>query len=123
MRFALGSPVLHLINVLLLALHWTVSCTSSLTFVPLSFPLFVRVRRRTRQCRFHHRHVYAAVYLRCFLLTLSAVHDAYLERVTNGTGLIKRQPYLNGIDQLRTRKTPLQPIPSALLGSFGMEHL
>lgn len=37
-------------------------------------------------------------------------HDAYLERVTNGTGLIKRQPYHNGLDRLRTLKTPPQPI-------------
>jgi len=37
-------------------------------------------------------------------------HDPYLERVTSGTGLVKNQPFYNGIDQVRTTKTPIQPI-------------
>lgn len=37
-------------------------------------------------------------------------HDAYLNRTTNGKGLISKQPYIGGIDQLRTTKLPAQNI-------------
>jgi len=39
-------------------------------------------------------------------------HDPYLERVTNGTGLIKEQAFVGNIDQLLTTKQPSQPIPT-----------
>ncbi|KAK9897228.1 PLC-like phosphodiesterase [Cystobasidium minutum MCA 4210] len=37
-------------------------------------------------------------------------HDAYLNRTTNGKGLISKQAYIGGIDQLRTTKLPAQSI-------------
>ncbi|GAA6063176.1 hypothetical protein JCM10212_003111 [Sporobolomyces blumeae] len=39
-------------------------------------------------------------------------HDPLLDRTTNGTGKIQTQNYHNGLDQLRTNKSPHQKIPT-----------
>lgn len=39
-------------------------------------------------------------------------HDPRLERTTDGTGEIAKQPYHNGIDAVRTKKEPHLPIPT-----------
>ncbi|KDN46807.1 PLC-like phosphodiesterase [Tilletiaria anomala UBC 951] len=39
-------------------------------------------------------------------------HDPSLERTTNGSGLIRDQPYHGNIENIRTTKTPVQKIPT-----------
>jgi len=40
------------------------------------------------------------------------IHDPSLDRTTSGNGLVKHQPYRDGIDRLVTVKTPAQPVPT-----------
>jgi len=42
--------------------------------------------------------------------TIIMFHDAYLNRTTNGKGLISKQQYKDGIDKLQTTKLPAQRI-------------
>ncbi|GFZ48797.1 hypothetical protein JCM24511_06546 [Saitozyma sp. JCM 24511] len=38
-------------------------------------------------------------------------HDPTLDRTTTGTGLIRDQPWKGSIENVRTKKEPIQPIP------------
>ncbi|GAA96211.1 uncharacterized protein L969DRAFT_91664 [Mixia osmundae IAM 14324] len=40
------------------------------------------------------------------------LHDPLLDRTTDGKGLVKRQPYLDGVDKVTTTKLPKQPVPT-----------